>query len=107
MTVMSEFGSCPLTPVVAACEAADVRLRLLMWVDEAVLRCCGDEKRWEGDVIPLAESSGEIIECERLVPALSDRETVDGAPETMVAGMMVDGALEAMAVGKHWFEVDG
>ena len=96
-----------MTPAVAACEAADVRLRLLMWVDEAVLRCCGDEKRWEGDVIPLAESSGEIIECERLVPALSDRETVDGAPETTVVGMMVDGALEAMAAGKRWFEVDG
>ena len=104
---MSEFRSCLLTPVVAACEAADVQLCLLTWVDEAVLRCCRDEKRWEGDVILLAESSGEIIECKRLVPALSDRETVDGAPEMMVAGMMVDGALEVMAVGKHWFEVDG
>ena len=104
---MSKFGSCPLTPVVAACEVADVQLRLLMWVDEAVLQCCGDKKRWEGDVIPLAESSGEIIECKRLVPALSDRETVNGAPEMMVVGMMVNRALEAMAAGKRWFEVDG
>ena len=72
-----------------------------------MLRCCRDEKRWEGDVILLAELSGEIIECECLVPALSDQETVDGAPEMMVAGMMVDRALEAMAAGKHWFEVDG
>ena len=51
-----------------------------------MLQCCGDKKRWEGDIILLAESSGEIIECERLVPALSDREMVNGAPEMMVAG---------------------
>ena len=92
--MMSEFGSCPLTPTVAACEVADVQLCLLTWVDEAVLQCCGDEKRWEGDVILLAESFGEIIKCEHLVPALSDWE-------------MVDGALEVMAAGKCWFEVDG
>ena len=74
-----------------------------------MLWCCGDEKRWEGDVIPLAESSGEIIECERLVPALSDWEMVDGAPEMMVVGVvgiMVNGALEVMVVGKRWFRVD-
>ena len=74
-----------------------------------MLRCCGDKKRWEGDVIPLAESSGEIIECECLMPALSDQEMVDGAPEMMVAGVvgiMVNGALEAMVASKCWFRVD-
>ena len=109
LTVMSEFGSCSLTPTVAACEAADVQLRLLAWVDKATLQCCGNEKRWEGDIIPLAESSGKIIECEHLVPALSDQEMVDGAPEMMVAGVAgitVNGALEAMVVGKCWFRVD-
>ena len=74
-----------------------------------MLQCCGDEKRWEGDIIPLAGSSGGIIECKCLVPALSDWETVDGAPEMMVVGVVgitVNGALEAMVAGKHWFRVD-
>ena len=98
-----------MTPTVMACKVVDVQLHLLAWVDEAALWCCGSEKRWEGDVILLAESSGEIIECEHLVPALSDQEMVDGAPEMMVvgvAGIMVNGALEVMVAGKHWFRVD-
>ena len=109
LTMMSEFGSCSLTSAVVACEVVGVWLHLLAWVDKAALWCCRDEKRWEEDIILLAESSGEIIECECLVPALSDWEMVNGAPEMMVVGVvdiMVNGALEVMVVGKHWFRVD-